>query len=45
MLRAAVVDSNGFPELHIEIENQALCKKRTKKLIKQRCWIKHGIDY
>ena len=37
MLRAAVVDSNGFPESHIENENQGPPKKRTKKLPKQRC--------
>ena len=41
MLRAAVVDSNGFPESHIKNENQGPPKKRTKKLPKQRCWKKH----
>ena len=44
MLRAAVVDSNSFPESHIENENQGPPTKRTKKLPKQRCWKKHDIE-
>lgn len=44
MLRAAIDDSEGFPESHIEIETQGPSKKRIKSLPKQICWKKHDIE-